>query len=285
MMKLKNIIVLILSLSIILGCETKVDIDVNLPDDKIVIDGWIESGGFANVLLTSNTPYFSRLDSSSIRDLVLSRAKVSVVNRGDTSILNLRKNESYFPPVIYQALDLKGEVGEKYTIIAEYGGKTAIAETSIPDIVKIDSVYAVKSEQADTLRTIYLEFTDLPGKNYYRIFVKRNTKDSRYKATFIVAMDDVYFSESKAEISMGGNSESLLSQNDADNFVVGDTVSIKLCTMDKMSFDFWSSFQEEMVNVNNPFAASLSEVKSNVSDEGLGVWSGYGVSYKEIILK
>jgi hypothetical protein len=281
---ISNIILLISILVSIICCEPNLELSIRQPDDRIVIDGWIESGEFASVLLTSNAPFFSTLDSASIRDLVLSRAKVSIVNKGDTSILNLKKNENYFPPVIYQTLNFKGISGEKYTIIAEYGGKTAVAETGIPEPVPIDTLYYGPSDLEDSLRIVYLEFTDPPGKNYYRIFVRRVNKEKRFKSTFIMALNDIYFSERKAYISLAGISESMLSNQGENFFVAGDTIQLKLCTMDKISFDFWSSFQDEQINVNNPFASSIAEVKSNVKG-GLGVWSGYGVSKGEIVLK
>ena len=285
MLKFIQYSILFWGVLVISGCEPNLELNIRQPDDKIVIDGWIESGDYASVLLTSNAPFFSTLDSASIRNLVLSRAKLSLIHENDTTILNLRKNENYFPPVIYEAYDFPGEAGKKYTILAEYGGQIAYAETSIPEAVPIDTLYYENSDLADSLRVVYLEFTDPPGKNYYRIFVRRVNKEQRFKSTFIVAMDDVYFSERKAFISLAGITESMLANKGENFFVAGDTVQVKLCTMDKVSFDFWNSFMDEQINVNNPFASSLAEVKSNVKGGGLGIFSGYGVNRKEIILK
>ncbi|MCF8378910.1 MAG: DUF4249 domain-containing protein [Bacteroidales bacterium] len=267
------------------SCEPELNIDIFQPDDKIVIDGWIESGRYASVLLTANAPYFSTLDSASMRDLVLSRAKVSLVHNHDTTILTLKKNEDYFPPLIYVASALKGEIGESYTLIAEYGQKRAVAHTTITPVVELDTIFSVSSDMNDSLAVVFIRFTDPPEKNYYRLFTQRKNKDTRYRAAFITALDDKYFNGSMAEISISSVNETLLSQDDSDFFVKGDTVMVKLCTMDKASFDFWSSYQEEMVNTNNPFAASLTSVKSNVEEDGLGVWSGYGVSIMEIVLE
>ena len=100
------------------------------PDDKIVIDGWIENGQYAKVLLTSNTPYFSSLDSSSIRDLVLTKAKVSLSDGERSEIFILRRNENYFPPYIFEGNEIKGDTGKIYTITAEYGGKKAFANNN-----------------------------------------------------------------------------------------------------------------------------------------------------------
>jgi hypothetical protein len=48
--------------------------------------------------------------------------------------------------------------------------------------------------------------------------------------------------------------------------------------MDRQSFEFWSSYQDEVLNSTNPFASSLSDVRSNIEGDGLGIWGGYGVS-------
>ena len=68
-------------------------------------------------------------------------------------------------------------------------------------------------------------------------------------------------------------------------FNIGDTVSIKFCTIDKDHYEFWNTFQDEVLNTVNPFASSLSVIKSNIQGDGLGIWGGYGVSYYTLIIK
>jgi hypothetical protein len=270
----------------IIGCNEDLNPDLPDPDDKIVIDGWIENGQFAKVLLTRNSPYFASIDSESIRSLVLTKAKVTVSDGERSEILVLRKNENYFPPYIFEGNEIMGDTGKTYSILAEYGGKSALAYTTIPSPVTLDSISFKLETGSDSLGTIYIEFTDPAEiKNYYRILTKRKTKDRRYSSMMVMAIDDIFFSGEKFGFSMSRGPESFLSSERNKYFKLGDTVSIKFCTIDKAHYEFWNSFQDEALNASNPFASSLTVIKSNVQGDGLGIWGGYGVSFYNLICK
>lgn len=270
-------------ISVIQSCNYDPLIDVPDPPDRIIIDGWIETGRHAKVFLTANTPFFSDVDSASLRDLVLTRARVTLSNGADSEFLILRKDEQYFPPYYYESNLLVGQAGGTYTLTAEYGGKTARAMTTIPAPVPIDTSYFVQEQPGDSLGNIYLEFTDPPAeKNYYRIFARRIGKDGRYFGSRIMALDDAHFSGDVVGFTLFEVLASALDEGANEPFRLGDTVVVKLCTMDRAQFEFWSTFQEEVMNSGNPFASSLSELKSNVEGAGLGVFSGYGASYDTV---
>jgi hypothetical protein len=277
---------LILFTLAIASCNDDLLIDLPRPDDKIIIDGWIDKGQYAKVLLTRNAPYFSSIDSASIRDLVLTRAKVTLSDGESSEVLILRRNDNYFPPYIFEGNEIIGDTGKIFTVTADYGGKSAWASTTIPTSVKPDTVYFKLEANSDSLGTIYIEFTDPPeSKNFYRILTKRNSKDRRYISSMVMAIDDKFFSGEKFGFSLSRGPESYISSKGNRYFEIGDTVSIKFCTIDKTHYDFWNSFQDEVLNSSNPFASSLSTVKSNVEGDGLGVWGGYGVSFCTLIIK
>jgi hypothetical protein len=268
------------------SCNEELKLDIPEPDDLIVIDGWIDNGQFAKVLLTSNTAYFSSVDSVSIRNLVLTRAKVTVSDGVNSEVLILRRNDNYFPPYIYEGNEIMGETGKSYTVTAEYGGKKAWATTTIPPPVPVDTFYFKLLTNSDSLGTIHIEFTDpADQKNYYRIFTKRIGDDLRYKSAMIMALDDNYFSGRKFGFSMSRSPDSYLSTKGNQYYKLGDSVSLKFCTIDKEQYEFWNSFQDEVLNNSNPFASSMSTVKSNVRGDGLGVWGGYGVYYYSLKIK
>jgi hypothetical protein len=275
--------VLILSIA---SCNDDLNLNLPEPDDKIVIDGWIDYGQFSKVLLTQNSAYFSAIDSLSIRSLVLTRAKVTVSDGEKSEILILRRNDNYFPPYIFEGNEIIGDTGKVYTITAEYGGKMAWASTTIPAKVSLDTCFFKLEANSDSLGSIYVEFTDPPEiKNYYRVLTKRNTKDRRYYSLSIMGINDIFFSGRKFGFSISRGPESFLASGGNKYFERGDTVSIKFCTIDKANFDFWNSFQDEVMNASNPFASSLSGIKSNVQGAGLGIWGGYGVSFHTLIIK
>lgn len=288
MMIMKFCLYIISVLTVIIltvSCNDNLEYKVPDPDDMIVIDGWIENNQYAKVLLTRNTPYFSSLDSASLRELVLSRAKVTLSDGERSEILTLRRNDDYFPPYVFSGSEIRGETGRTYTITAEYGGKMASGTTSIPAQVSLDTIYYVKSQDADS-GTIYMEFWDPPAeRNYYRILVKVMGKDPNYYSSMIMAISDAFFSGQKFGFTIFRGQRSYISGETNGYFKIGDTVSVKFCTIDEAHYDFWSSFQDEILNTGNPFASSLSVIKSNILGDGLGIFGGYGVSHYMMIIK
>lgn len=266
------------------SCNPVPELDLPQMEDKIVVDGWIEAGDQSRVFLTRNTPYFGTVDSSSLRDLVLSRAMVTLYD-GDTSeVLILRKDERFFPPFFYEGNSIYGETGKTYTLTAEYGGKSILAETTVPPSVPIDTSYFDPITEGDSMGYAVLEFTDPAGeKNYYRIYTKRVGVDNKYIPTFLMAIDDKFFDGKNVRLTLLRAPESYLDVSDDNSFRSWDSILIKLCTMDRASYDFWSSYQEEILNSTNPFAASLSEIRSNIQGDGLGIWAGYGYSVDTIL--
>jgi hypothetical protein len=284
--RFSNLFLIVLFSLTTICCNDDLDLNIPEPDDKIVIDGWIDSGQFAKVLLTRNSPYFSSIDSVSIRALVLTRAKVTLTDGVKSEVLILRRNDDYFPPYIFEGNEIIGDTGKIYTITAEYGGKTAWAITTIPHKVMLDTVYFKLEANKDSLGTIFIEFNDPPEiKNYYRILTKRIGKDRNYYSSMIMGIDDIFFSGQKFGFSISRGPESFLSSGGNKYFKLGETVSIKFCTIDKAHYDFWNSFQDEVLNASNPFASSLSGINSNIQGDGLGIWGGYGVSYYTIMVK
>ncbi|HEX2921231.1 MAG TPA: DUF4249 domain-containing protein [Bacteroidales bacterium] len=282
--KIEHIIPLILLL-LFTGCSDEFEDGISDPDDMIVVDGWIENNQFAKVLLTKNTPYFSSLDSASIRQLVLTRAKVTLSDGENSEVLILRKIPEYFPPFVFEGNEIKGMPGKSYTITAEYGGKTVISTTTIPEIVSADIVNFNLKEGSDSLGTITIEFNDPPEEsNYYRVLSKVRGKDSRFSSSLMMGISDSYFNGQRFGYTMQRGQNNYLTQDKNSWFRVGDTVDIKFCTIDKEHFEFWKSYQDEVFNSGNPFASSLSGLKSNIIG-GLGVWGGYGVYFTTLIIR
>ncbi|MFN8206940.1 MAG: DUF4249 domain-containing protein [Bacteroidales bacterium] len=259
------------------NCSSDLEFDMPTPDAKIVIDGWIGLNEQAKVFLTTNSPYFSSIDSASLRDLVLTRAKVTLSDGEKEEVLILRRDEQYFPPMYYAGNTIFGKPGKTYTIKAEYGGKTAQAETTIPLPVPLDTCYFELNDNSDSLGVMILKFTDPPDeKNYYRIFARRLGKDNKFISSFIMAINDQYFSGTQVQLSLLRAPASYLAEEDGTYYNISDTVLIRLSSIDKNTFEFWSSYQDEVLNSTNPFASSLNEVKSNITGDGLGIWAGYG---------
>ena len=279
----RNNVIWFLGIVLPWSCTVEPEIDLQLPDALIVVDGSIEQGEQARVFLTTNTPYFTTIDSASLRDLVLSRALVTLDDGENSEVLILRKDSRYFPPYYYAGNSIYGDTGKVYTLSASYGGKSIIAQTTVPGIVELDNCSFELAEESDSLGSLILEFTDPRAeKNFYRIFTKRLGEDEKFIPSLIIAINDQYFNGDKVTLKLYRAPDSFLSTEGSEYYSFDDTIVVKLCTMDEQTFDFWNTYQEEAINATNPFASSMINLESNIEGDGLGVWGGYGVSYDTV---
>lgn len=273
-------------LQFLVACHSELDIEVPNPSDKIVIDGTIELDQKARVYVTSNSPYFSNYDEDVLRKLILTGSKVELTTNTDKEILTLRKDNNMFPPYFFESEDIKGAESTEYSINVSYGGKEAWATTRIPKVVKIDTLLFNLNVEIDSLYSLYIGFTDPElVNNYYRIFTKRVNKDLKFIPTLTIAIDGRLFDGQYIELPVYRGAENFHVANENNYFKYGDTVQVKLCTMDEQSFLFWNYFQSEVINSSNPFATSLKDEASNIEGDGLGILSGYAVDIKQVVIQ
>jgi hypothetical protein len=269
-------------LTIITSCEKEIDLEIPSHESKLVVEGWIEQGKGAKVILTLSAPYFTNIDSSNLRDYAVTQAKVTVSNDSFHEILTLKPNDIFFPPYYYFGSRLTGEVFGKYKIEIVYRGRTYIAETTIPDIVPLDSVWFEANSENDTLGLIGIQISDnINDKNYYRVLTKRLGKDNKYIPTFTSVFSDELFNGKSIGLTFSKGNASLLDIADDRYFNVSDTVIVKFCSIDKEHYEFWNTIQSQIINSANPFSATNNKISSNI-DEGFGIWGGYAAWYDTV---
>ena len=281
----KFVLVYAICLALItLSCEQSVELDFPEASSDIIVDGWIEQGKGPRVILTRSLPYFSSIDSASFRDLVVSKAKVTVSVDSMTEILTLHYNEQHFPPYVYQGFQIKGEVGKRYVLKAKLGQQILTAETYIPEPPAIDSLWTITHPEKDTLQQIMVRFKDDPETtDYYRFFSRIQGHEDYYKPAYGSVFHDHPMNGSVVDFPLFKGYTTNQSREDL-YFTSGDTVWIKFCTLPESCFAFWKNFQAEQMNAVNPFASSANKLEGNIQGKGRGVWTGYGADYGRIIL-
>jgi len=252
---------------------------------SIVVDGFIYQNAPARVNLTYSIPYFTELDSTDLQNYVITSAKVTVSDGEAEEVLTLYKDADVFPPYYYKGNKLKGEINKEYTITVSYHGQTLTASTTIPEPVSIDSIWFKSEANNDSLGALIIQFNDDNDEtNYYRITSKILTKDTRFVSTRIPNLDDELFNGQTVNYPVYRGSSSYSNLSEDLYYQLGDTLTLRFETMDKASFEFWKSFQNEVSNSANPIASTNASVKSNITN-GLGVWCGYGRTTCDFIIK
>ncbi|MCX7985922.1 MAG: DUF4249 domain-containing protein, partial [Bacteroidales bacterium] len=273
----KSLLIKLIIVAVVFSCEPKYDPEIYNVEKKIVVDGWIENGRAPIVILTYNTPYFGNLDSASLRQLVASRAKVTVSDGENSEILTLTKDTAYFPPYLYKGYFLKGIIGKTYTLLIEDELDTLMAYTTILPPVQLDSIWFERN--TDTSGIIRCILSDNRfERNYYRIFTRIRGKEQRYYPALIANLNDQYFNGQRFSfyINKGRTNNILPIEN--IYFSRNDSILVRFARVDSISFAFWNSYDEELLNAGNPFAANHLRIPSNIKN-GLGIWCGYGASY------
>lgn len=247
-------------------------------ESKVVVEGWIEEGDYAEVLLSSSIPVTDVIDSTNVLNHVIRSAKITISDGLTSEVLRVKNDKNRVPPFVYYGSVLKGESGKKYSLKVEYLNRQIEAVTTIPKSVKLKSAEYVKKNASDTTGYIFVKFDDpLDEKNYYQIATKIDGEEPIFVPSFYGNLDDKNFD--KASVSVQINRGVLLFPKTkfTPYFADGDLIYVKLRTQNKDALDFWNSWQNEIVNSRNPIYPANTSLKSNVTG-GIGIWAGYGQS-------
>lgn len=305
------ILLTFLSLVLIcISCEETIILDMPEVEEKIVVEGYIELGFPPYIILTRSLPYFSTIDPSMISNLIVHGANVSVddKNQGksfdlveiylkdikDSMLLDFAKDlfKVPFPDSaiianlsIYTSIEFIGQTNNEYTLNITVEDHVIQAVTTIPDSVHLDSFWfePAANEDNDSMLMLWGRFKDPPvERNYYRYFTRRNNEPF-YPNRFYSVWDDVIYDGQNVTFTIDRGEDRL---GEFDPFTYGlfwkgDTVMVKICTLDKTHYEFWSTFEYDRYT-GGPFSSPVL-IKSNIVG-GLGVWGGYGASYRKIII-
>lgn len=270
------------------ACEKEIEIDIPRPDPKIVIEGWIENGQYAEVIITKSAPYFDPIDSATLMNSLVTNAVVTVSDGILSETLTLGFNPEYYPFIMYRGQSLKGEAGKTYSLTVQVDGMTYTAETEIQEPVILDSVWFALDLNQDSLGYLYAIGTDPAATaDYYRVFTKRYGKDAGFVAMLGSTWEDKYFNGQQFTFSIFRGEASFLLEDQSENndftyYTIGDTVIVKLSRISLPVYNFWSAAESEIFAGGNPFTAPAM-IPSNISGGALGVWSGYGSSLDTVV--
>lgn len=292
-MKTIHKILFILMPAMLFSCEKEITVDLPKSTQEYVVEASINQR-FLNlnyVFISKSVDYFNP-------DLTLGGIKGAnvfitegAVNGSDTLFNGTRTQmfdvsdvpgfDSVFKGLsgIYLNLTLTGKENTPYLLEIQLpDGNKITGKTFIPKSIPIDTVkYQIRDQDEnqdgykDAFVTVY--YTDPPEQNNYRMAMHNDTTSIMLgwgSADSYRTFDD----------ELINNAPRFVNYNNP--FQQGDTLNFYLNTLGRKEFLFWQSFGRA-ANNGGPFATPVT-VKSNITG-AIGSFTGYGCSFKQVILK
>jgi len=276
------------------ACERDIVFTLNEATPKLVVEASIENGQPPLVILSKSLPFFDTLRPSQLATSFISDAAVSVTHNGRVYPLKGYSSFAAGVPVgYYYTVDsaqpnlfLRGVHLQRYTLTIRWQGREYLAQTTIPaQTRRIDSIFwrPAPPDNPPNKVALYVRATDAPGfGDYIRYYTKQNN------GSFLPGLNSVYDDqvidgtsyEVQVERGIVRNGQPEEGYNFFDR---GDTVTLKLCNIDKATFDFWRTVEFNYASIGNPFS-SPTKVLGNVSGNALGYFGGYAAQYRTIII-
>jgi hypothetical protein len=149
----------------------------------------------------------------------------------------------------------------------------------------VDSLWweKVQDEEDSNLVKLIIRATDKPGfGNYIRYFTRVNQE------TFLPGVNSVFDDQVidgttyTFPVDKGFNKN--LDQEDYEPFFHrGDTVTVKLAEIDRVTYDFWRTLEFSYQSVGNPFSSPV-KVLGNISNGALGYFGGYATQFHTLVI-
>ena len=296
-----KIIILFLGV-IVAGCQTEIDVEMPEYEPKLVIEGTIENGQPAIVMLSKSISYLAEIDLNYLRDHVMITDAEVIVTSSDGESERLTFQFCPEAPLFFafKSMNLKGKENTTYTLTVNYAGEQYTAETTIPRTFALDSIrFDNPSEfvNSDSMRVVRIQMTDNPAENnYYAFSVKVHCPDFQdrlWASSVPVAFDDKTFNGLTFNYEIERYGVSMLfaaAMSDEERraysrmtFRPGDTVYVRHSQMDYNTYRFMVTGGSEAVLGSNPFT-NPAPVESNIKGERvLGNWSGFASAVDTLI--
>jgi len=254
---------LVLLAATVTSCQKVIDVDLNSGDPKVVIEGGIsDQPGPYHIRLT-RTVNFDRPNEFP----AISGASVRISDdAGNAEMLTETS------PGIYTCSTLLGTPGRVYTLEVSADGEVYTSSSTLPDPVPIDSL-TLEDALFGAGKTVNVHFRDPAGiVNYYRVIQVVNGVERKD----IYGTDDKLLDGTEIQLTLFNQLE--------DSLVNGDTVDIRLQSIDKISFEYFRTLAQLTGSGGPPSDAPANPI-SGISNGALGYFTAYSVKSKRIIVR
>ncbi|MEY3348867.1 MAG: hypothetical protein RLY46_906 [Bacteroidota bacterium] len=283
--------VLILLCICFVACEKDIELKLDPSENRLVVDASIENDRPPIVFLSKSIDYFSKIKPDILSASFVTNASVAISDgKQEVKLVEETITDTSGNRIIYYTTPrgslFVGKLKTTYNLKIQVASNVYTATTTIPEITRrLDSMWWEKlpfSEDPKASR-VMLTATDKSGLgDYIRYFTKVNA--GPFLPGFTSVFDDDIIDGKTYTIPLDkGFDKNAQFVDSLAYYKRGDTVTLKLCQIDKNTYEFWRTYEFSFQSVGNPFSSPIV-IKSNISNNGLGYFGGYAAQYRTLII-
>ncbi len=257
-----------------------------IPEDHIVVEGWIEQGKHPVVIL--HRSYALDEQSNQTEDInvdeifaqqMIAFGKVVIDDGEEQVVLTGRLDTNYMPPYIYTSVRMVGEVGKQYTLTATYKDYSATAHSTILTPPQLDSI-VVQAVQDDNVR-IEAFMSQYPTNEpaYYAFYINE-IGQKQFKLCPLGTFSTAQAIDGKIAVIIHSRKGEIGETVTPDNFDKTDSVFnyiVKLARIEYPVYQFLDSYSAQLFSQGMLFMSAYGNIPTNIVG-GLGYFSGLGAT-------
>lgn len=280
------------------SCTKEVEIDIPGYQEQLVVDGRIETGQPAIVLLSKSANVYSSTNFDSYLNSFVDDAIVVLSDGTQTDTLTKICTDD-LPPgfeqiaagifgipaeilvnlhlCAYVSLNMLGEVGKTYTLQIAHQGKQYAASSKILDPVGLDSLYWKPEGNFTDRGFSWAQLTDPINTADAYLWEVKYLQDFQFSKTFNPFFNDKFFNGLTFDFAY----ENPMSFQDttANNayrgfYKQGDTIVVKMSKLGLKEYNYFEKKYNQIFSGGSPFAVPTN-IPTNIEGGALGIWVAY----------
>jgi hypothetical protein len=262
---MKQLIYFIVLIVVFSSCKKVIQLDLNNNTDVLVIDGAV-----TNVA----GPYYVRLNKSVNFNAPSTYPPVTNAQVIISDNLGQRDTLTHTGNGLYRTNSLKGFEGRTYSLSVLAEGKTYTAQSTMPAVVKLDSLrLSVTVANDETNYSVVPVYTDpIVLGNSYRFIQTINGK-----------LDETYFAFNDNLNNGVPNQRPLRSGDPELKLLLGDVVNIEMQCISVDSYTYYYSLSQQTRNGGGGTAPA--NPPNNITGGALGIFSALTSQKKTVVIK
>lgn len=275
---MKYTVYIILFVLFLSSCTEKIDIEVGTTFQRFIVDGTITTDTMKHgVKLIKSIDYYENEQPPVVSNAIVTIddgiTKITLEENKDNPG-NYETDENYFG-VVGRTYKLEIEIPEQIN-----GHRLFSASSELKPVTPIDSIKVEYIEKWEVWE-LQIFAWDPPSEDFYSFEVFKNNIEITDTITKRGISDDRFFN---GNYTFGVPVYYLSAGYEPEFVYPGDTITLKMGGITKDYYNFIIELMDQTFEYRNPlFSGPPANIRTNISNGGLGFFAAYSTSYSSII--